>query len=55
MNAPKRNYEIYDKEFIAIVRALEDWRYYFEGLPKFMVISNHKNLEYWTKAHNLTR
>lgn len=55
MNAPECNYEIYDKEFIAIVRALKDWRHYLKGLPKFTVISDHKNLEYWTKAHNLTR
>lgn len=54
MNAPECNYEIYDKEFMAIVQALEDWRHYLEGLPEFMVISDHKNLEYWTKAHNLT-
>lgn len=54
MNAPERNYEIYGKEFIAIIRALEDWCHYLEGLPEFTVISNHKNLEYWTKAHNLT-
>lgn len=55
MNAPERNYEIYDKEFMAIVRALEDWRHYFEDLPEFTVISDYKNLKYWTKAHNLTR
>lgn len=54
MNAPKHNYEIYDKELMVIVRALEDWRHYLEGLPEFTVISDHKNLEYWTKAHNLT-
>lgn len=55
MNASKCNYEIYDKEFMAIVRALEDWRHYLERLPKYTVISDYKNLEYWTKAHNLTR
>lgn len=54
MNALEHNYEIYDKEFMAIVRALEDWCYYLEGLPEFTVISDYKNLEYWTKAHNLT-
>lgn len=54
MNAPERNYEIYDKEFMAIVRVLEDWHHYLEGLPEFTVISDHKNLEYWTKVHNLT-
>lgn len=46
MNAPEHNYEIYNKEFMAIVRVLEDWRHYLEGLPEFMVISDYKNLEY---------
>lgn len=55
MNAPECNHEIYNKEFVAIVRALEDWYHYLKGLPEFTVISDYKNLKYWTKAHNLTR
>lgn len=55
MNVPEWNYKIYDKEFMAIVQALENWCHYLEGLPKFTVISDHKNLKYWTKAHNLTQ
>lgn len=54
MNMPKYNYVIYNKEFMAIVRALEDWRHYLKELPEFIVISDHKNLEYWMKVHNLT-
>ena len=27
----KQNYEIHDTEMLAIVRALEEWRYYLEG------------------------
>jgi RNase H-like domain found in reverse transcriptase len=50
------NYEIYDKEMLTIVRALEDWQHYLEGLPKsFDIISNHQNLEYWRTAQDLTR
>jgi RNase H-like domain found in reverse transcriptase len=38
----ERNYEIYDKEMLAIIRALEDWRRYLEGLPQsFDIISDH--------------
>lgn len=56
MTETERNYEIYDRELMAIVRAFEDWRHYLEGLPgKFVVFSDHKNLEYWKTARNLTR
>ena len=56
MTAAERNYEIYDKEFLAIIRALKKWRHYLEGLSDtFTVISDHKNLKYWTRAQNLTR
>lgn len=41
MNAPEHNYEIYNKEFMAIMQALEDWHHYLEGLLEFTVISDH--------------
>ena len=52
----ERNYEIYDREMLAIIRALEDWWHYLEGLPQpFDIISDHRNLQYWCTAQNLTR
>ena len=55
MTETERNYEIYDRELLAIIRALEAWRHYLEGLPqKFVIHSDHKNLEYWHTAKNLT-
>jgi len=27
----ERNYEIHDKEMLAVIRALEDWRHFLEG------------------------
>ena len=27
----ERNYEIHDKEMLAIIRALEEWRHFLEG------------------------
>jgi hypothetical protein len=44
----KYNYEIYDKELMAIVWAFEEWRPELEGiLHPIQVLSDHKNLEYF--------
>ena len=49
------NYEIYDKEMLAVIRGLEDWRHYLKGLPEpFTIVTDHCNLEYWRTAQNLT-
>jgi len=51
LNKTERNYEIYDKEMLAIVRGLEAWRYLLEGAQcKFEIWTDHKNLEYFMKA-----
>ena len=56
MSEAERNYEIYNKEMLAIIRALEAWHHYLEGLPQcFEIQSDHKNLEYWRTAQHLTR
>ena len=55
-NETERNYEIHDKELAAIIRALEEWRHHLEGQRLTMEIwADHKNLEYFMKAQNLTR
>ena len=50
------NYEIYDKELLAIIRSLEEWRPELEG-AKFPVkiLSDHKNLEYFMSIKLLNR
>ena len=51
LNETKRNYEIHDKEMLAIVRGLEAWRYLLEGVQyKFEIWTDYKNLEYFMKA-----
>lgn len=52
----ERNYEIHDKEMLAIIRAMEEWRHFLEGAEhKFKVWTDHKNLEYFHSAKKLNR
>lgn len=52
----ERNYDVYDKELLAIVRALEEWRPYLEGSPhRVTIYSDHKNLEYFMTTRDLNR
>lgn len=52
----ERNYDVYDKELLAIVRALEEWRPYLEGSPhRITIYSDHKNLEYFMTTRDLNR
>ena len=56
LNVHERNYEIYDKELLAIIRGLEEYRHYLEGhLELFEIWSDHQNLTYFRTAQNLTR
>src|SRR5258708_32181096 len=48
----ERNYQIHDKEMLAIMRALEEWRHFLEGSDqKFEIHTDHKNLSYFREAH----
>jgi len=52
----ERNYEIHDKEMLAVVRCLEAWRHFLEGTTrKFEIWTDYKNLEYFMKAQKLNR
>ena len=52
----KRNYEIHDKEMLAVVRCLEAWRHFLEGaVVEFEIWTDHKNLEYFMKAQKLNQ
>jgi len=52
----ERNYEIHDKEMLAIVRCLEAWRHFLEGIIiKFEIWTDNKNLKYFMKVQKLNR
>ena len=39
---------------LGTIRALEDWQHFLEGLP-FELVTDHKNIEWWTTARDLNR
>ena len=56
MSDTERNYEIHDKEMLAVVRCLEVWRHFLEEtVVKFEIWTDHKNLEYFMKAQKLNQ
>jgi hypothetical protein len=56
MSAPEKSYEIHDKEMLAVVKALADWRAELEDLQRkerFEILSDHKALEYFMTTKKL--
>ena len=50
------NYEIYDKELLAIICCFEEWRPELEGSENpILVLSDHRNLEYFMSTKMLNR
>jgi hypothetical protein len=50
------NYEIYDKELLAIIRAFEEWRPELEGATHdITVLCDHRNLQYFMTTKDLSR
>jgi hypothetical protein len=54
MSKEERNYEIYDREMLGCIRALEDWRHFLEGIS-FEIVTDHKNIEWWASMRDLNR
>jgi hypothetical protein len=56
MSPAESNYDIHDKELLAIVAAFQDWRVYLEGSKyPIKVLTDHKNLTYFTTTKVLNR
>jgi RNase H-like domain found in reverse transcriptase/Reverse transcriptase (RNA-dependent DNA polymerase)/Integrase zinc binding domain/Chromo (CHRromatin Organisation MOdifier) domain/Retroviral aspartyl protease/Integrase core domain len=50
------NYQIYDKELLAIVCAFKHWRHYLEFSESVtVVLTDHRNLEYFSTTRHLSR
>ena len=54
MSSTERNYKIYDKELLVIVKTLDKWRQYLlDAVEKFKVWIDHENLKYFKEPHKL--
>jgi len=56
LNTTEQNYEIHDKEMLAVIRCLEAWRHYLERAKlEFKIWTDHKNLQYFMMSQKLNR
>ncbi|CRL31343.1 RNA-directed DNA polymerase (reverse transcriptase) [Penicillium camemberti] len=58
MQPAELNYEIRDKELLAIVRALQEWRPELEGLSRkdrFEILKDHQSLEYFMTTRQMNQ
>ena len=54
MQPAERNYEIYDKELLAIVEVLAKWQQYLlDAAETFEIWTDHENLKYFREPHKL--
>ena len=52
----ERNYDIYDRELLAVIHALDHWRHYLQGTPHSVtLLTDHKNLTYFRQPQKLSR
>jgi len=56
LDVHERNYKIYDKELLAVIQGLEEYKHHLEGHPhKIEIWSDHQNLIFFRTAQKLTR
>ncbi len=52
----KWNYDIYDLELLAIVKALRNWQPFLAGSPHIITVhTDHANLQYWRQPQKISR
>jgi len=50
------NYDVHDKELLAIVESFKKWRHYLEGVADPVeVYTDHRNLTYFSETKTLSR
>ena len=55
-NNTEQNYEIYDRELLGVICALEEWQHYIQGSGHTTIIhTDHQNPTYFKSAQKLNR
>jgi len=55
-SAAELNYDVHDKELLAIVESFKKWRHYLEGVADLVeVYTDHRNLIYFSETKTLSR
>ncbi len=56
MSPTERNYQVYDRELMAVICSLREWRCYIYGSDYTTIVwTDHHNLTYYTHPQKLTR
>jgi len=56
LNPAERNYDIWDREFLAVIKALGNWRHILISSPhKIVVWTDHANLQYYCQPQKVNR
>src|ERR1700760_4259924 len=55
LTTTERNYQIYDRELLAVIHALETWRHALLGSPPPIIVHcDHRNLGFYKKANKVS-
>ena len=55
LTSAKQNYEIHDKELLAIVAFLKTWKVYAKKTSKFIILTNHKSFVFFIITKELNQ
>jgi hypothetical protein len=56
LTSSELNYDTHNKELLAIFKAFKTWRHYLKSLHHMIdIVTDHKNLEYFSSTKTLTR
>ena len=56
LNETERNYDIWDREFMAVIMGLRNWQHLLIGSPyKVIVYMDHANLQYYWHPQKINR